>query len=60
MIAIIPELVIGMPRNTDRHRPESPHTRLVKMGLDEEGMDWHSFKRFRKTWLRGQLMLVDF
>jgi len=27
--------------------------RLVKMGLDEEGMGWHSFKRFRKTWLRG-------
>jgi hypothetical protein len=25
--------------------------RLVKMGLDEEGMGWHSFKRFRKTWL---------
>ena len=24
MIAIIPERVIGMPRNTDRHRPESP------------------------------------
>jgi hypothetical protein len=25
--------------------------RLVKMGLDEQGMGWHSFKRFRKTWL---------
>jgi hypothetical protein len=25
MIAIIPEPVIGMPRNTDRHRPESPN-----------------------------------
>src|SRR6202161_366448 len=24
MIAIIPERVIGMPRNADRHRPESP------------------------------------
>jgi hypothetical protein len=24
MIAIIPERVIGMPQNTDRHRPESP------------------------------------
>jgi hypothetical protein len=23
MIAIIAELLIGMPRNTDRHRPES-------------------------------------
>jgi len=27
MIAIIPERVIGMPRNTDRHRPESPSKR---------------------------------
>jgi hypothetical protein len=24
------------------------------MGLDEEEMGWHSFKRFRKTWLRGR------
>jgi len=24
VIAIIPESVIAMPRNTDRHRPESP------------------------------------
>jgi hypothetical protein len=27
--------------------------RLTKMELDEEGMGWHSVKRFRKTWLRG-------
>jgi hypothetical protein len=27
--------------------------RFTKMGLDEKGMGWHSFKRFRKTWLRG-------
>jgi integrase len=33
--------------------------RLVKMGLDEAGMGWHSFKRFRKTWLRGQRCLED-
>jgi integrase len=33
--------------------------RLVKMGLDEEGMGWHSFKRFRKTWLRGARCLED-
>ena len=33
--------------------------RLVKMGLDERGMGWHSFKRFRKTWLRGQRCLED-
>jgi hypothetical protein len=24
LIGIIPERLIGMPRNTDRHRPESP------------------------------------
>ena len=33
--------------------------RLVKMGLDEKGMGWHSFKRFRKTWLRGSRCLED-
>ena len=29
------------------------------MGLDEKGMGWHAFKRFRKTWLRGQRCLED-
>ena len=33
--------------------------RLVKMGLDEKGMGWHSFKRFRKTWLRRSRCLED-
>ena len=33
--------------------------RLVEMGLDEKGMGWHSFKRFRKTWLRGNRCLED-
>jgi integrase len=33
--------------------------RLAKMGLEEEGMGWHSFKRFRKTWLRGVRCLED-
>jgi integrase len=33
--------------------------RLAKMGLTEEGMGWHSFKRFRKTWLRGARCLED-
>ena len=33
--------------------------RLKKMGLDEAGMGWHSFKRFRTTWLRGQRCLED-
>ena len=29
------------------------------MGLDEVGMGWHSFKRFRKTWLRGTRCLEN-
>jgi hypothetical protein len=29
------------------------------MGSDEKGMGWHSFKRFRKTWLRGSRCLED-
>jgi integrase len=33
--------------------------RLIKMELDEKGMGWHSFKRFRKTWLRGARCLED-
>jgi len=33
--------------------------RLIKKGLDEKGMCWHAFKRFRKTWLRGQRCLED-
>ena len=33
--------------------------RLVKMKLDEQGMGWHAFKRFRKTWLRGARCLED-
>lgn len=33
--------------------------RLTKMGLDEKGMGWHSFNRFRKTWLRGRRCLED-
>jgi hypothetical protein len=33
--------------------------RLAKMGLDEERMGWHSFKRFRKTWLRGRRCVED-
>lgn len=33
--------------------------RLVNMRLDEAGMGWHAFKRFRKTWLRGARCLED-
>jgi len=33
--------------------------RLAKMGLDEKGMGWHAFRRYRKTWLRGKRCLED-
>ena len=33
--------------------------RLENMDLDEKGMGWHAFKRFRKTWLRSQRCLED-
>lgn len=33
--------------------------RLKKMGLDEPGMGWHAFRRFRKTWLRGNRCQED-
>ena len=29
------------------------------MGLDQQGMGWHAFKRFRKTVLRGSRCLED-
>jgi integrase len=28
--------------------------RLKAMQLDEPGMGWHAFRRFRNTWLRGR------
>ena len=33
--------------------------RLKKMGLDEPGMGWHAFRRFRNTWLRGKRCQED-
>ena len=33
--------------------------RLKVMGLDEPGMGWHAFRRFRKTWLRGKRCQED-
>jgi len=32
---------------------------LTKLGLYEKGMGWHSFKRFRNTWLRKQRVQED-
>jgi integrase len=57
---------IKVEQQIEKDRPQSgtPHLygnledrwlmpRLVKLKLDEEGMGWHAFKSFRKTWLRS-------
>jgi len=33
--------------------------RLKAMQLDERGMGWHAFRRFRNTWLRGRRCQED-
>jgi integrase len=33
--------------------------RLKAMGVDEPGMGWHGFRRFRKTWLRSKRCQED-
>jgi integrase len=33
--------------------------RLEAMGIDESGMGFHAFRRFRKTWLRGKRVQED-
>jgi integrase len=33
--------------------------RLETMGVDEKGMGFHAFRRFRKTWLRGKRVQED-
>jgi hypothetical protein len=33
--------------------------RLIEMKLDEKGMGFHAFKRFRKTWVGGARCLED-
>ena len=33
--------------------------RLRAMGIDEKGMGFHAFRRFRKTWLRGERCQED-
>lgn len=33
--------------------------RLKAMGLNERGLGWHGFRRFRKTWLRGKRVQED-
>src|SRR5205807_3669288 len=41
---------LWQPRRPQAYAP----TRLVQLGVEEGGMGWHSFKRCRKTWLRGR------
>jgi integrase len=33
--------------------------RLEALGIDEKGMGFHAFRRFRKTWLRGKRVQED-
>ena len=33
--------------------------RLIDMGLDEDGMGWHSIRRYRNTWLRSKRTQED-
>lgn len=33
--------------------------RLIALGVDEPGMGFHAFRRFRKTWLRGKRCQED-
>ena len=57
----------GLLFQTRKRTPYLPNTleprwltpRLETMQLDEKGMGWHSFRRFRKTWLRGQRCFED-
>jgi len=49
MIAIIPESVIGMPRNTDRHRPESPTIREYVKRREIRGKIIGKRWRFRRA-----------
>jgi integrase len=57
----------GLVLHTRRGTPHLYHNietrwlnpRLAKMKLDTEGMGWHSFRRFRNTWLRLQRAQQD-
>lgn len=35
------------------------HQAPQALGLDERGLGWHGFRRFRKTWLRGRRVQED-
>jgi hypothetical protein len=42
-----------------RCTPERFTPRLNAMRVEEKGMGWHAFRRFRKTWLRGKRCQED-
>lgn len=49
----------GTPRLHNNIEERWLTERLRKKGLDEPGMGWHAFRRFRKTWLRGKRCQED-
>jgi hypothetical protein len=49
----------GTPYLNGNLKPRWLTPRLQKMGLEPKGIGWHAFRRFRKTWLRGQRCLED-
>ncbi|MGH9737483.1 MAG: tyrosine-type recombinase/integrase [Candidatus Acidiferrales bacterium] len=49
----------GTPRLHNNIEQRWLSERLRKKGLDEPGMGWHAFRRFRKTWLRGKRCQED-
>jgi integrase len=57
----------GLIFHTSRNTPHLYHNletrwltpRLTTLGLDEEGMGWHAFRRYRNTWLKKQRVQED-
>jgi hypothetical protein len=50
----------GTPHLHDKIEDRWLTVRLKKMGLDEPGMRWHAFRRFRKTRLGGKRCIIQF
>jgi integrase len=58
----------GLIFRTSRGTPHLYHNletrwlnpRLAKLGIDEEGMGWHSFRRYRNSWARKQRIQEDY
>ena len=54
----LPERVAFGRHNNLEQRWLTP--RLQAVGIDEKGMGFHTFRRFRKTWLRAERCQEDF